>query len=217
MSLCRRVVGLLAGAIGAVLVCTRTISDPVRRLWRLASLRSQTRGIVPVTTQFDGPVDAIGGGVVELGDGCRLGRGVQLDTGDSGRIAIGAHVRINTGCVIASSSRITIGDDTLMGEYVSIRDSNHGTAREEAIRTQALTSADVSVGGDVWIGRGSCILSGVTIGDGAVVGANSVVTCDVPANAIFAGVPARQIGSRKRQRKAEPDPSRLRDSARRDR
>jgi acetyltransferase-like isoleucine patch superfamily enzyme len=189
-------VGLLAGLIGLVLVGTRTIANPLRRLWRLAALRSQARGTVPVTTQFDGPVEAIGSGVLELGDGCRLGRGVQFDTGVSGRISIGGHVRINTGCVIAASSRISIGSDSLMGEYVSIRDSNHGTAADKGIRSQALTSADVSIGRDVWIGRGSCILKGVTIGDGAVVGANSVVTRDVPANAIFAGAPARQIGSR---------------------
>lgn len=192
----RSAVGLLASSIGLVLAGTRTISHPIQRLWQLASLRSRTRGIVPVTTQFDGPVEAIGCGVLELGDGCRLGHGVQFDTDISGRITIGDHVRINTGCVIASSSRITIGSDTLMGEYVSIRDANHGTAGGEAIRNQALAATDISIGRDVWIGRGSCVLKGVTIGDGAVVGANSVVTRDIPANAIFAGVPAKQIGSR---------------------
>jgi acetyltransferase-like isoleucine patch superfamily enzyme len=192
----RSAVGLLASALGLLLLGARTMGNPLRRLWRLAALRSQTRGTVPVTTQFDGPLEAIGGGVLELGDGCRLGRGVQFDNGVAGRIVIGDRVRINTGCVIAASSRISIGSDSLMGEYVSVRDSNHGTAQGKGIRSQALTSADVSIGRDVWIGRGSCILKGVTIGDGAVVGANSVVTRDIPANAIFAGAPARQIGSR---------------------
>jgi acetyltransferase-like isoleucine patch superfamily enzyme len=56
--------------------------------------------------------------------------------------------------------------------------------------------AKVEIGRDVWIGRGCCILPGVTIFDGAVVGANSVVTRDVPAGAIYAGAPAKQIGTR---------------------
>jgi acetyltransferase-like isoleucine patch superfamily enzyme len=52
------------------------------------------------------------------------------------------------------------------------------------------------VGNNVWIGYGACVLRGVTIGDNAVVGTNAVVTRDVPANAVVAGVPARLIRMR---------------------
>ena len=52
------------------------------------------------------------------------------------------------------------------------------------------------VGNNVWIGYGACILRGVTIGDNAIVGTSAVVTKDVPANAVVAGVPARVIRMR---------------------
>jgi acetyltransferase-like isoleucine patch superfamily enzyme len=54
----------------------------------------------------------------------------------------------------------------------------------------------VNVGNNVWIGYGACILRGVTIGDNAIIGTNSVVTKDIPANAVVAGLPARIIRMR---------------------
>jgi acetyltransferase-like isoleucine patch superfamily enzyme len=188
---------LLARAMEPIAAGVRALSRPLARLWRLASLRSQTRGSIPVSTQFDGAVTALGHGEVRLGMHCRLGRGVLFDTGDSGRIALGDRVRVNMGGVIVANVGVAIGDDTLIGEYVSIRDSNHGISSGALIRTQALQAAEIRVGRDVWIGRGCCIVAGVTIGDGAVIGANSVVTGDVPSHEIHAGAPARYIGDRK--------------------
>ncbi len=195
--------GLRAAGGGLTFVLVRMVRltrVPVRlcmRLWRLASLRAQCDRHIPLSTQFDGPVTAVGEGSLTLGERCRLGRDVHFDTGDGGQISLGAHVRINAGGVIAAARSVSIGDDTLVGEYVSIRDANHGTVMGALIRAQPLVAEPIRIGRDVWIGRGSCILKGVCIGDGAVIAANSVVTCDVPPSAIFAGAPARQIGSRK--------------------
>lgn len=166
------------------------------RLWRLISLRAQSSGDIPVHTQFDGPVTATGTGFLRLGAHCRLGRDVHFDTVTSGRITLGEHVRVNAGGVIAAADSVTIGDDTLIGEYVSIRDADHGLGTLTLMRSQPLYSEPISIGRNVWIGRGCCILKGVTIGDGAVIGANSIVTHDVPPNTIQAGVPAREIGKR---------------------
>ncbi len=105
-------------------------------------------------------------------------------------------MRINAGCVLVSYARITIGDDCLIGEYVSIRDANHGLSVGVPMRLQAHRSAPVTIGRNVWIGRGSVVLKGVTIGDGAVVAANSVVSRDVPADAIVVGAPAKLIRMR---------------------
>jgi acetyltransferase-like isoleucine patch superfamily enzyme len=157
----------------------------------LASLRSVVGGTIPVTTQFDGRVRATGCVRLLLGDRCRLGRDVFFETQGEGRIEIGARVRINSGCVLVSYSRIAIGDDCLIGEYVSIRDADHGMEPGEPMRSQPHTSSPITIGNDVWIGRGAAILRGVTIGSGAVVGANSVVTKDVPEMTIVAGIPAR--------------------------
>jgi acetyltransferase-like isoleucine patch superfamily enzyme len=167
-------------------------------MWRLASLRAHPGVQAPVSTQFDGPVTASGAGNVRLGEQCRLGRDVHFDTADAGQIILGDRVRINAGGVIVATRSVTIGDDTLVGEYVSIRDADHGTAiGASPIRSQPLVEAEIRIGRDVWIGRGCCILKGVCIGDGAVVGANSVVTSDVPPNSVYAGAPAKQIGSRR--------------------
>ena len=191
-----RLASLLADALKPIATLLRRSSRPLVRLWRLASLRSQTKGCIPVTTQFDGPVTAIGSGEIRLGAHCRLGSAVHFDTGGAGILTLGRRVRLNSGGVIVTNLRISIGDDTLMGEYVSIRDANHGIADDLLIRAQPLVSAEIRIGRDVWIGRGACILKGVTIGDGAVIGANSVVTQDVLAGTICVGTPARQIGRR---------------------
>lgn len=177
-------------------LCFR-FSRPVIRLWRLISVRARCRGRVPVSTQFDGALRIIGTGSVILGDSCRLGAGMLFETVGAGEVRIGNNVRINTGSVIVSACHVSIGDHTLIGEYVSIRDANHGTSIGKLIRLQAQVGDAISIGKDVWIGRGACILKGVTIKDGAVIGANSVVTGNVPENAIFAGVPATLIGKRK--------------------
>lgn len=174
----------------------RPASRLIQRTYYLAGLRSSCHGHIPASTQFDGPVRLIGNGKLRIGECCRLGRNVLFETNGDAEIVIGDRVRINDGTVITAHAGVRIGDDTMIGEYVSIRDANHGVAAGELIRLQAHQSRMISVGRDVWIGRGSCILKGVKIDDGAVIGANSVLTCNVPENAIFVGIPARQIKGR---------------------
>ena len=172
------------------------ITRLIFRLWRLAALRAKSSGNIPVSTQFDGPVHASDRALLVLGQHCRLGRDVYFETTDGGHITVGNHARINTGTLLASHSAIVIGNDCLIGEYVSIRDADHGTGMGQPMRKQAHTSAPIVVGHNVWIARGVVILQGVTIGDGAIVAANSVVNRDVPAGAIVGGVPAKLIKMR---------------------
>jgi acetyltransferase-like isoleucine patch superfamily enzyme len=83
---------------------------------------------------------------------------------------------------------------------------------ERPIRAQGIYKRDVEVGNNVWIGYGACILRGVRVGDNAIVGTNSVVTKDVPANAVVGGIPARILRMREAprdlrwERPVEPDP-----------
>lgn len=183
------VVMVLAVICGVIRVC---MTLPVRAV-RLAVLRSCVSGVVPVNTQFDGGVSVVGKGRVELGEHCRLGRGVFFETQNDGMIQIGSHVRINAGCTLVSYTGVRIGNDCLIGEYVSIRDADHGIAMGELMREQTAMSDAIEIGNDVWIGRGAVVLKGVVIGDGAVIGANSVVTKNVPALAVVAGAPAKVI------------------------
>jgi len=171
------------------------LSWPVR-IVRLAQLRARIHGAVHVTTQLEGKVRTTPGARVALDRYCRLGRNLFLETQEQGSITLGSHVRVNTGCVIVSYAKVQIGDDCLIGEYVSIRDSDHGTAIGQPIRSQPHTAEPITIDDDVWIGRGSVVLKGVHIGTGAIVAANSVVTRDVPPFTVVAGAPAKVIKQR---------------------
>jgi len=115
---------------------------------------------------------------------------------DAASLTLGDFVFIGTGSEIDAALRVTIGAYTLLAPGVFITDHAHNAARGILLKEQGSRSAPVAIGADVWLGAKSVILPGVTIGDGAVVGAGAVVTKDVPANAIVAGIPARVIGER---------------------
>ena len=95
----------------------------------------------------------------------------------------------------AAGGKITIGNNCLISQHISIICSNHGIRKDQLIRTQEWQNEnnEVVIGDDVWIGANSVILPGVHIGNGVVVGAGSVVTKDIPTNAIVVGNPARVI------------------------
>jgi len=99
-------------------------------------------------------------------------------------------------CTVSGS--VHIGKNTLVAGYATIIDSDHviaDTARP--IMEQGGVSSPIIIGEDVWIGTHAIVLRGVSIGDHAVIAANSVVTRDVPAWAVAAGVPARAIRDRR--------------------
>ncbi len=156
----------------------------------LVRLRARVDGTVPRTTRFDGAVDASPGCRLKLGEHVRFGARVWLETAGAGSITVGSNVRINAGTFIVSHAAVEIGDDVLIGEYVGIRDGNHGVAPGEPMRQQPHDAAPVQIGDGAWVARGAVVLKGVTIGRGAVVAANAVVTRDVPDGAVVAGVPA---------------------------
>jgi len=129
-----------------------------------------------------------------------LGRGasVAAECFLRGPVTLGAHVSINPRCHLDGGTKgITIGEGSRVAANVQIFAFNHGFAPGTEIRHQSTTSLGVSIGKDVWVGAGSGIVDGVTIGDHAVVGLGSVVTRDVQPFAIVAGNPARPIGDRR--------------------
>jgi len=185
--------------MGLPIVLLFKLAGPLRRIWRriyfTARLAADISGM-DFSVQCDGRAHVSGTANIKLGKRCRLGMDVELRTVEAGHIQIGEDTRLNRGCTLTSYARISIGDFTIIGEFVSIRDANHGLKRGEPMRYQPHTCEPILIGRDVWIGRGSCILPGVTIGEGAVIGANSVVTRDVPDFAIAGGVPAKVIKMR---------------------
>lgn len=175
------------------------ILNPVRyhlsRFYYMILAVGHLKNVDP-SIQFDGPIYLNGTKKLNIGKYSRIGPFVEFETEEAGTISIGSNVRINRGCTICSYTSINIGQYTLIGEFTSIRDANHGTDMGQFIRVQKHKSKAINIGEDVWIGRGSCILPGVTIGKGSVVGANSVVTCDIPPYSIAVGAPAKVIKKR---------------------
>lgn len=140
---------------------------------------------------------------ISIGRGTTIWDGVILTAWDrfeqqqfSPTITIGENCDINEHCQISACQEITIGDNVLTGRYVYISDNSHGTTDTEMLdihplkRPIAIKGA-IHIGNNVWLGERVTVLSGVTIGDGAIVAANSVVTRDIPAFALAAGAPAR--------------------------
>lgn len=105
-------------------------------------------------------------------------------------IRVGRRVFINGGCKFQDQGGITIGDDALIGHNVVLATLNHALDPE---RRADLEPAPIHIGDHVWIGSNATVLAGVSIGDGAVVAAGAVVTKDVHARTVVAGVPARVI------------------------
>jgi acetyltransferase-like isoleucine patch superfamily enzyme len=115
-----------------------------------------------------------------------------------GNLIVGKRSYISSFSVIGTNSKITIGNDVMIADSVSIRDTDHNFERTDIpMRNQGIKTAEIIIEDDVWIGYGAVITKGVHIGKGAIVGANAVVTKDVPEFAIVGGVPAKVIKFRK--------------------
>lgn len=111
-------------------------------------------------------------------------------------LRIGEHTFVGRGCEIDVAGAVTIGAHTLLAPGVFITDHAHNQAAAKRFDEQGSRIAPVVIGDDAWLGAHCVILPGVTIGNGAIVGAGAVVTKDVEPYAIVAGVPARVIGRR---------------------
>lgn len=107
-------------------------------------------------------------------------------------ITIGRNVFINSGCRFQDQGGITLGNGTLVGHNVVLATLNHDFSPKKRSTTHP---APIRIGKNVWIGANATVLSGVTIGDNAVIAAGAVVTKDVPENTVVGGVPAKVIKS----------------------
>ena len=110
---------------------------------------------------------------------------------DCGRnIHLGKNVFINAGCKFQDQGGIYIGDGSLIGHNAVLATINH--MEDPALRA-GMIFHPIQIGKNVWLGANVTILPGVTSGDGAIIAAGAVVTKDVPANMIAAGIPAKVI------------------------
>ena len=105
-------------------------------------------------------------------------------------LSFGDRVYFNAGCVVLDTAPVQIGNDAMFGPSVQIYCAQH--AKDPVLRAKGIEIAlPVTIGENVWVGGNAIIMPGVTIGDRAIIGAGSVVTRDVPADATVVGNPAR--------------------------
>jgi acetyltransferase-like isoleucine patch superfamily enzyme len=187
----------------------------LRYLWRRLLTRAGWRW------RTDGPVFLGSGlelqvgrrGRVDFGRFVWIGHGTKIRCHE-GVVEIGAKTVMGQECTISAYKRVRIGEQCVIADRAMFIDFDHGVVEvERPIRQQGIYTREVEVGSNVWIGYGACVLRGVSVGDNSIVGTNSVVTKDVPANAVVAGVPARIVRMRDAPEQlrwpdpVEPDPT----------
>lgn len=114
---------------------------------------------------------------------------VSIWVAKAARLSIGDDVYMNAGASVEVWHDVQIGSNVLMAPFASVIDDDRHEVEPGAARYKGPTT----VGNNVWLGRSVAVMPGVTIGDGSVIGANSVVTRDIPPNSFAAGSPARVV------------------------
>lgn len=173
---------------------SRTVLDDASRV-RLHGPGAQLRiGLGPfgATSRYDTSVIRVReGATLDVYGVVSLQRGIRVVV-DAGALRIGHGTNINGLSKIFVGSAVTIGRMCTVSWDVQITDNDFHAITLDGV-PQPMT-APVVIGDNVWIGTGAIVLKGVTIGDGAVVAAHAVVTGDVEAGTVVAGVPARPVG-----------------------
>jgi acetyltransferase-like isoleucine patch superfamily enzyme len=171
-----------------------------RLLVRLGWLKLRFRGRL----QTDGIAFVCPGVTFEIGRDAtvHLGRWSWIGHGSKvrcheGEVRIGAKSVLGQECTISAFQHVSIGRECVVADRVMLIDFDHGVVEtERPIRDQGIYKRDVRVGHNVWIGYGACILRGATVGDNAIIGTSTVVTKDVPDNAVVGGAPSRVLRMR---------------------
>lgn len=144
----------------------------------------------------------IGGEYICIGDNTIIEAGVQLTANKISNKR--PEIIIGDGCLIRKDSHITatnsikIGNGLLTGTNVIITDNSHGLTNYDTMtlpprERELISKGPIAIGNNVWLGNNVCVLPGCSIGDGAIVGANSIVTHDIPPYCVAVGIPAKII------------------------
>lgn len=134
---------------------------------------------------------------VVIGNNVRIDRGVRILAANKAKVQIKDGARIGLYTVFNGGDSITVGRKALISGFVYLQTSMHGFAsKDKSVQDQGYDHASVVLEDDTWLGTHVVVMPGVTIGTGGVVGSNAVVTKDVEAHQVVAGIPARIIKER---------------------
>jgi acetyltransferase-like isoleucine patch superfamily enzyme len=137
---------------------------------------------------------------LRLGRWSWIGHGCKIRVHE-GEVRVGAKTVLGQECTISAFQHVSIGRECIVADRVMLIDFDHGVVEHERpVREQGIYKRDVRVGHNVWVGYGVAILRGTTVGDNCVLGTSTIVTKDVPDNAVAAGVPVRVLRMREAPR-----------------
>ena len=162
-----------------------------------------TKMIFPRARLIRLPFYLRGKSAIEIGQGFTCGYACRfdLDTSHGKTLIIKNDVRFGDNVHIVAHDRIEIGDNCLFASKIFISDTSHGDMKNPDMASnptippakRPLTTSPVILGKNIWVGENVTILMGCSIGDGCIIGANSVVTRSIPSNSMAVGSPARVI------------------------
>ena len=158
----------------------------------LHMLRAQAFIRFPV---YGNVLESLDAGRLAIGEQTLLEPGCWITIADDARVTIGSGCFLNLQTMIAAHDEVTIGDHTMFANHCFVSDASHRYDDPSTpVTWQGFTSkGPTRIGSNCWFGVGCVVTSGVTIGDRCVIGANSVVTGDIPDGVIAAGAPAKVI------------------------
>lgn len=151
------------------------------------------------------PIEIRGKRFIKVSQGLTAGRFCRIEAlpqnDEDIVLKIGRNVQLNDNVHITAMSDVTIGDNVLMASRIYISDCTHGfySGNSNDSHAESITIErnyeikSVLISNNVWLGEGVCVLPGVHIGENSIIGANSVVTKNIPANSIAVGNPAKVI------------------------
>ena len=196
MTIKRGIKTALSTLLSRLLRITASLREGAERIYAHALLAATLREQLPASVIVLGRVSIHGSGRIRIGENVLLYPDVHLETQGNARIELGDGVVISRGTHIVAVAGVSIGKGSMIGEYTSIRDANHTRDPDRPIRDSGYIAKPIEIGQEVWLGRGVAVLGGVQIGDKATVGANAVVTRDVPEGVTVVGIPAMPISAR---------------------
>jgi acetyltransferase-like isoleucine patch superfamily enzyme len=132
-------------------------------------------------------------GELTIGENVTLDDGCFIYVGPTARVVLGDRVRVGRHTVIAAATSIDIGNDVLIAEHCTVRDSDHQLDPDDRRHETTVSASPVRIGNDSWLGAGVRILRGAELGAGAIIGANAVVRGTIPPRSVAVGAPARVV------------------------
>lgn len=184
------------------------LTDFIRKIYHVINIRFFQKfniNILRTLIYFKTPTLKLGSNIkifglchnVTVGFNCEFYDNSIFEFSENAKFSVGNYCVLSYGVVVSCRKSISIGNFVQIGEYTSIRDNTHDYSNQgKPMKFNKDISDDITIGNDVWIGKNCIILPGTKVGNGVVIGANSVVKGNLESNNIYGGNPLKKLKSR---------------------